>query len=87
MKVYIAAPLFNEAERAFNEKIDAVIRECGHETFLPQRAGGCVADLPDEIEGISVSICSNWTVNTWIGAIPFCSCSTVGSLTKVPALN
>ena len=52
MKVYIAAPLFNEAERAFNEKIDAVIRECGHETFLPQRAGGCVADLPDEIEGM-----------------------------------
>ena len=33
MKVYIAAPLFNEGERAFNEKIEAIIRECGHETF------------------------------------------------------
>ena len=52
MKIYIAAPLFSEGERAFNEKIDAVLRECGHETFLPQRGGGCVADLPDEIEGM-----------------------------------
>ena len=52
MKIYIAAPLFNEGERAFNERIDAIIRECGHETFLPQREGGCVADLPDEIEGM-----------------------------------
>ena len=33
MKVYIAAPLFNEGERAFNEKIEAIIRECSHETF------------------------------------------------------
>ena len=52
MKVYIAAPLFNEGERAFNEKIEAIIQECGHETFLPQREGGCVADLPDEINGL-----------------------------------
>ena len=52
MRIYIAAPLFNEGERAFNEKIDAILRECGHETFLPQREGGCVADLPDEIEGM-----------------------------------
>ena len=51
MKVYIAAPLFSEGERAFNEKVDAVVRECGHETFLPQREGGCVADLPAEIDG------------------------------------
>ena len=44
-KIYIAAPLFCEGERAFNERIDAILRECGHETFLPQRDGGCVADL------------------------------------------
>ncbi len=50
MKIYIAAPLFSEGERQFNEQIDAVIRSCGHETFLPQREGGCVVDLPDEIE-------------------------------------
>ena len=52
MKIYIAAPLFSEGERAFNERIDAILGECGHETFLPQRDGGCVADLPDMIEGM-----------------------------------
>ncbi|MDO5445647.1 MAG: nucleoside 2-deoxyribosyltransferase [Eubacteriales bacterium] len=51
MKVYIAAPLFSEGERDFNEKIDAVIRKYGHETYLPQRDGGCIADLPEIIEG------------------------------------
>ncbi len=52
MKVYIAAPLFSESERKFNERIDAIIRSCGHESFLPQREVGCVTDLPDEIEGL-----------------------------------
>jgi nucleoside 2-deoxyribosyltransferase len=51
-KIYIAAPLFSEGERAFNERIDAILRACGHETFLPQREGGCVADLPETIEGL-----------------------------------
>ena len=52
-KIYIAAPLFSQGERAFNERVDEILRACGHETFLPQRAGGCVADLPDTIEGRS----------------------------------
>ena len=52
MKIYIAAPLFNQGERDFNERIDAVLRSCGHETFLPQRDGGCVAELPEIIEGM-----------------------------------
>ena len=52
MNIYIAAPLFSEGERNFNERIDSVIRECGHTTYLPQRDGGCVADLPDQIQGI-----------------------------------
>lgn len=52
MKIYIAAPLFCEGERAFNEKIDSIVREYGHETFLPQRDGGCVADLPEVIQGM-----------------------------------
>lgn len=51
-KIYIAAPLFNEGERAFNERIAAILEENGHETFLPQREGGCVADLPDIIGGL-----------------------------------
>lgn len=52
MKIYIAAPLFNEGERRFNETVAAILEECGHKTFLPQRDGGCVADLPDIIEGM-----------------------------------
>ncbi len=52
MKVYIAAPLFCEGERRFNERIDAILRDCGHETYLPQRDGGCVADMPDTIDGV-----------------------------------
>ena len=51
-KIYIAAPLFSQGERAFNERVDAVLQACGHETFLPQRDGGCVADLPEIIEGL-----------------------------------
>lgn len=52
MKVYIAAPLFCDAERWFNERVDGIVRSYGHETFLPQRSGGCVADLPEMIEGM-----------------------------------
>ena len=51
MRVYIAAPLFSEGERRFNEVIDGIVRSCGHETFLPQRDGGCVGDLPEVIRG------------------------------------
>ena len=51
MKIYIAAPLFCEAERAFNEKVDGVLRSLGHETFLPQREGGVVSDMPPFING------------------------------------
>ena len=52
MKIYIAAPLFNEAERSFNAHIADILESCGHEVFLPQKAGGCVADLPDLIDGM-----------------------------------
>ena len=52
MRVYIAAPLFCDSERYLNERIDAVLQSCGHETFLPQRDGGCVADLPETIAGM-----------------------------------
>ena len=52
MKVYIAGPLFNDGEKAFNLKVDAILRECGHETYLPQRDGGVVAEMPDLIDGV-----------------------------------
>lgn len=34
---YIAGPLFNEHERWYLEEIDAVVRSCGLNTFLPHR--------------------------------------------------
>ena len=56
MKVYIAGPLFNDGDKAYNLKIDAIIRECGHETWLPQRDIGCVSDMPDTVDGIPMNV-------------------------------
>ncbi len=40
MKAYIAGPLFNDAEKAFNLKVDALVQSLGIITYLPQRDGG-----------------------------------------------
>lgn len=53
MKVYIAGPLFSDGEQQFNERIDKIVRDCGHESFLPQREGGCVSNLPEVVEGLT----------------------------------
>ena len=53
MKIYIAGPLFSEAELRMNREINKVLKECGHETYLPQEDGGQFALLPDVIEGKS----------------------------------
>lgn len=37
LKIFIAGPLFSQAEREFNLKVDEFLREHGFETFLPQR--------------------------------------------------
>ena len=34
---YIAGPLFDEGERWFVERLDAIARDAGFETFLPHR--------------------------------------------------
>jgi nucleoside 2-deoxyribosyltransferase len=44
-KVYVAGPLFDEGERWFIEKVDALISELGFETFLPHR------DNPPKVKG------------------------------------
>lgn len=36
-KVYFAGPLFNEAERAFNQNLTSKIENIGFTVFLPQR--------------------------------------------------
>jgi nucleoside 2-deoxyribosyltransferase len=43
--VYIAGPLFSQAELDFNEKVDELLRELGYDTFLPQRDGNTLSDL------------------------------------------
>ena len=35
--VYVAGPLFDEGERWFIEKVDALVQDCGFDTFLPHR--------------------------------------------------
>lgn len=35
--VYVAGPLFDEGERWFIEKVDALVQSCGFDTFLPHR--------------------------------------------------
>ena len=36
MKIYFAGPLFSTAERDFNAAVVTILRERGHEVFLPQ---------------------------------------------------
>lgn len=44
-RVYIAGPLFSQAELEFNEKVDKFLTKLGYETFLPQRDGHLLSDL------------------------------------------
>jgi len=44
MKIFIAGPLFSEAEREFNLKVDRYLHDQGFETFLPQRDVGKLWD-------------------------------------------
>ncbi|HUO50466.1 MAG TPA: nucleoside 2-deoxyribosyltransferase [Candidatus Paceibacterota bacterium] len=45
MKVYIAAPLFNESELERNRGMRDFVRGLGFETYLPQEDGGIAFDL------------------------------------------
>ncbi len=48
MKVYIAAPLFNEMELERNRRLRAMINGLGFETYLPQEDGGISYTLIEE---------------------------------------
>lgn len=52
MKIYIAAPLYCDYEREYNLKIDELLRKNGYNTYLPQRDGGVVSEMPDFVNGI-----------------------------------
>ncbi|WP_321506798.1 nucleoside 2-deoxyribosyltransferase domain-containing protein [uncultured Methanoregula sp.] len=44
-RVYIAGPLFSQAELDFNENVEKSLNDLGYETFLPQRDGHTLSDL------------------------------------------
>ena len=44
MRVYLAAPLFNDMERSFNERLATLIQPLA-EVFLPQRDGKLMRDM------------------------------------------
>jgi nucleoside 2-deoxyribosyltransferase len=39
MRLYLAGPLFNQTELAFNARLAAAIEEMGYDVYLPQRDG------------------------------------------------
>ena len=45
MQVYFAGPLFNQAEREFNERVCSTLEAEGYEIFLPQRDVGDIGEL------------------------------------------
>lgn len=44
-KIYIAGPLFSQAELHFNEQVNEYLEGKGYTTFLPQRDGNTLAGL------------------------------------------
>ncbi len=49
-KIYFAAPLFNEAEKAYNLQLARVLEEAGYFVFLPQRDGYEAPKMPGMTE-------------------------------------
>lgn len=52
-KIYVAGPMFSQAELEFNEEVARILEKNGLEVFLPQRSGYKMVDLmkkmnPDE---------------------------------------
>lgn len=59
MKLFLAGPLFNAAERAFNRRLRDALVEARHEVWLPQedepRERGGAAIFKKDVEGIEWS--------------------------------
>jgi nucleoside 2-deoxyribosyltransferase len=45
MRLYVAGPLFTQAERAWNERLAAALVDAGHEVFLPQTEVKAITSL------------------------------------------
>lgn len=55
-KVYLACPMFSQAEKDFNLKIAHVLEEFGYQVFLPQRDGleAALMEGKNEIEKVKM---------------------------------
>ncbi len=49
MKIFIAGPLFCDAELEYNEKLDKFLSDLGFNTFLPQRDGYKLVELEKKV--------------------------------------
>ena len=45
MRLYLAGPLFTQAERAWNRRLADALADAGHDVFLPQEAVQAIASL------------------------------------------
>ncbi|MCI8566358.1 MAG: nucleoside 2-deoxyribosyltransferase [Lachnospiraceae bacterium] len=59
-KIYVAGPMFSQAELAFNETLADFLESLGHQVFLPQRSGFQMTELlktmtPDEVSRLIFS--------------------------------
>ena len=45
MRLYVAGPLFTQAERAWNERLAAALADAGHDVFLPQTEVKAITSL------------------------------------------
>lgn len=56
MKIYLAGPLFTVAERDFNARLAARLRDAGHEVFVPQdveqRSATARQIFEDDVAGV-----------------------------------
>ncbi len=52
-RIYYAASLFNEAERAFNREVVAMIHDLGYSTWFPQEDVGLLTDFIEK-DGMSL---------------------------------
>jgi nucleoside 2-deoxyribosyltransferase len=70
-KLYIAGPLFNDAERAFNARLKQAMSRY-FEVFLPQEDGGLLADLV--AEGVRVDEAVRRVFDIDVAALDWCQC-------------
>lgn len=53
IKIYLAAPMFSEAELSFNKKVAEYLRMQGFDVFLPQESGYKLAELLKDTSAIN----------------------------------